>query len=296
MDFMSNIATSRSMEEKKEKSIWNDLPFIVAYIDPGLDAISQSVTFVIILIQTFFSNSFSLPLNTTETKKVLFRRKDYNNGNEADEKLYRSVIQEGSSKDSWKRRKERGAGKNMEKEENIKEKRQRIRVNLELWMPKNRQSFEVTDAFSGKLIKEPWMDKCNRPFNANPSLILIAAWFTFRYVVPFCNSIFSPLRATKIPPTPRACSAPHMTWTSREKRCYEVMNVNGSLEKNDKCPEDKRIRDYRNLSLRWDHDLSWNLITNATRIELLRVWHSRSRIVSLNLDGFDRENVLYSEC
>lgn len=296
MDFMSNIATSRSMEEKKEKSIWNDLPFIVAYIDPGLDAISQSVTFVIILIQTFFSNSFSLPLNTTETKKVLFRRKDYNNGNEADEKLYRSVIQEGSSKDSWKRRKERGAGKNMEKEENIKEKRQRIRVNLELWMPKNRQSFEVTDAFSGKLIKEPWMDKCNRPFNANPSLILIAAWFTFRYVVPFCNSIFSPLRATKILPTPRACSAPHMTWTSREKRCYEVMNVNGSLEKNDKCPEDKRIRDYRNLSLRWDHDLSWNLITNATRIELLRVWHSRSRIVSLNLDGFDRENVLYSEC
>lgn len=189
-----------------------------------------------------------------------------------------------------------GAGKNMEKEENIKEKRQRIRVNLELWMPKNRQSFEVTDAFSGKLIKEPWMDKCNRPFNANPSLILIAAWFTFRYVVPFCNSIFSPLRATKIPPTPRACSAPHMTWTSREKRCYEVMNVNGSLEKNDKCPEDKRIRDYRNLSLRWDHDLSWNLITNATRIELLHVWHSRSRIVSLNLDGFDRENVLYSEC
>lgn len=30
----------------------------------------------------------------------------------------------------------------------------------------------------------------------------------------------------------------------------------GSVEKNDKYPEDKRIRDYRDLSLRWDHDLS----------------------------------------
>lgn len=30
----------------------------------------------------------------------------------------------------------------------------------------------------------------------------------------------------------------------------------GSVEKNDKCPEDKRIREYRDLSLRWDHDLS----------------------------------------
>lgn len=113
---MSNIATSRSMGGGEKKSILNDLPFIVAYIDPGLDATSQSVTFVIILIQTFFSNSFSLPLNTTETKKILFRRKDYNNGNEADEKLYRSVIHkrgrkfERFVKKTEERERERGRG------------------------------------------------------------------------------------------------------------------------------------------------------------------------------------------
>lgn len=117
----------------------------------------------------------------------------------------------------------------MEKEENIKEKRQRIRVNLELWMPKNRQSFEVTDAFSGKLIKEPWMDKCNRPFNANPSLILIAAWFTFRYRSFFLILFFLHLSPPRFP-TPRASSA-HMDVDVARETLYCGYERDGSVEK-----------------------------------------------------------------
>lgn len=68
-------------------------------------------------------------------------------------------------------------------------------------MPKNRQRFEVTDAFSGKLIKELWMDKCNRPFSVKPlanfncCLIYVSIRsFSLFYFFPL-----SPLRATKIP-------------------------------------------------------------------------------------------------